>query len=263
MKWLEDNPVGVVLSALCGALLLVLLLLTVVSSLPLSPAVVMSEAGENDPGLDLPKLAEKQPIDTYSVITRRPLFAENRQPGADADGANGDALLADEPVDAPEVELSGVVLTPTLRMVTLKRKDNEQSLVAFEGKPIEADFGSWQVSTIHARAATLTSGAGEELQLEMQVHDEAIAAPAVPKKAKAEEETAADGETTQEQGDAEPLSRAEEIRQRIAERREELRREAEQQGQGEEQPDPETYQNAIQSMIGSKRRGTSDNENEQ
>jgi hypothetical protein len=135
--------------------------------------------------------------------------------------------------------------------------------VAFEGKPIEADFGSWQVSAIQARAATLTSGAGEELQLEMQVNEEAIAAPAAPRKTKAEEETAEAGEATEEQGDAAQLSRAEEIRQRIAERREELRREAEQQGESEEQPDAQTYQNAIQSMVGSKRRGTNENENEQ
>ena len=60
-------------------------------------------------------------------------------------------------------------------------------------------------------------------------------------------------------GDEPPLTRAEEIRQRIAQRREELRRAAEEGG-----PPPTTpqvnYREAIQSMIGARR---DDQENDQ
>jgi hypothetical protein len=182
----------------------------------------------------------------------------------------------DEPSGAPEVELSGVIITPTLRMVTLKRTDDAKSLVAFEGKPIEADFGSWQVSSIQARAVTLTSGSGEELQLELKVHDAKIEQPVRP--VKPAKQDAAAGEQSPEVAEnpaTEPLSRAEEIRQRIAERREELRREAEQKGQADEQPsasrdqpgeqgaekaDGQDYQQAIQALMNRRKKTNNDDE---
>lgn len=257
-KWLQDNPLGLALGALCGLLLLVWLALAILSSLPLSPAPADAAAGALDPALELPTLAETPPMDAYNVITQRPLFNETRLPVAD-DAADGleQAAGPEEDGEKPEVELAGVIITPSLRMVTLKRKDNAQSLVAFEGRPIEADFGSWQVSRILPRAATLTSASGAELQLEMKVHDAQIEPPvAAVEKAPA----TADNATAAPDTAAQPLSRAEEIRQRIAERREELQRGAEQAGAQAEQPN---YQQAIQSMIGRNRQQKSDNKDEQ
>ncbi len=258
VKWLQDNPLGLALGALCGLLLVVWLVLAILSSLPLSPAPADDAAGALDPALELPTLAENLPMDTYNVITARPLFNETRLPVLD--DAAGDLEPAGGPAEdgeKPEVELAGVIITPSLRMVTLKRKDNAQSLVAFEGRPIEADFGSWQVSRILPRAATLTSASGAELQLEMKVHDAQIEPPvaAVAKAPATADNAAAAADTA-----AEPLSRAEEIRQRIAERREELQRDAEQAGAQAEQPN---YQQAIQSMVGRKRQQKSDNKDEQ
>jgi general secretion pathway protein N len=264
LKWLDDNPLGIALGGLCGFLLLVLLMLTVLAALPPGVATV-PPAESGGEGLQLPVLAEKLPIASYAVITERPLFNENRQPANPEGDSSGEPLPLDEPSGAPEVELSGVILTPTLRMVTLKRKDDAKSLVAFEGKPIEADFGSWQVSSIQARKVTLTSGSGEELQLELKVHDAKIEQPVQP--VKPEKQNAAASEQSSEFAEnsgSEPLSRAEEIRQRIAERREELRREAEPKGQADEQPsasrdqpgeqgaekaDGENYQQAIQALM--------------
>jgi hypothetical protein len=264
LKWLDDNPLGIALGALCGLLLFALLLLTVLASLPPGAAEIPVAAGEEE-GLQLPVLAENLPISSYAIITERPLFSENRKPGSPDGDSAGESLPLDEPSGAPEVELSGVIITPTLRMVTLQRKDDKKSLVAFEGKPIEADFGSWQVSSIQARAVTLTSGSGEELQLELKVHDAKIEQPVQP--VKPEKQNAAASEQSSEFAEnsgSEPLSRAEEIRQRIAERREELRREAEPKGQADEQPsasrdqpgeqgaekaDGENYQQAIQALM--------------
>jgi hypothetical protein len=262
LKWLDDNPLGIALGALCGLLLFALLLLTVLASLPPRAASIELAAGEEE-GLQLPVLAENLPITSYAVITERPLFNENRQPANPDGDSSGEPLPLDEPSGAPEVELSGVIITPTLRMVTLKRTDDAKSLVAFEGKPIEADFGSWQVSSIQARAVTLTSGSGEELQLELKVHDAKIEQPVQP--VKPEKQDAAASEQSPENAATEPLSRAEEIRQRIAERREELQREAELKGQAGEQPgaapdqpgeqdaakaDGKSYQQAIEALMG-------------
>lgn len=256
VKWLQDNPLGLALGALCGLLLCAWLVLVMLSSLPLSPPPADDAAGTPDPGLELPTLAENPPLDAYNAITARPLFNETRLPvlGDVAD----DLELAggvEEDGEKPDVELAGVIITPSVRMVTLKRKDNKQSLVAFEGRPIEADFGGWHVSRVLPRAATLTSASGEELLLEMKVHDAKIEppAPVVAKPPAAAEPGAA----------AEPLSRAEEIRQRIAERREELRRDAEQAGQAGAQAEQPGYQQAIQSMIGRNRQQKGDNKDEQ
>ena len=260
MKSLQDNPPGIVLGALCGLLLCAWLVLAILSSLPLSPPPADDAAGAPDPGLELPTLAENLPMDTYNVITARPLFNETRLPVLD-DGADDlDQAGELEDGEKPDVELAGVIITPSLRMVTLKRKDNKQSLVAFEGRPIEADFGSWHVSRVLPRGATLTSASGEELQLEMKVHDAKIEPPApAVTKPPAKAENAA----TAQDAAAEPLSRAEEIRQRIAERRGELRREAEQADESGAQAEQPSYQQAIQSMIGRKRQPESDNKDEQ
>ena len=57
------------------------------------------------------------------------------------------------------------------------------------------------------------------------------------------------------------MTRAEEIRQRIAERREELRRAAEE-GQDQESAKPADYSSAIQSML-KRKPNQADDENEQ
>jgi hypothetical protein len=261
MKWLQDNPLGLALGALCALLLCTWLVLAILSSLPLSPPPADDAAGAPDPGLELPTLAENLPMDTYNVITARPLFNETRLPVLDDVADDPEPVgPAEEEGEKPDVELAGVIITPSLRMVTLKRKDNQQSQVAFEGRPIEADFGSWHVSRVLPREATLTSASGEELLLEMKVHDAKIEPPPpVVEKAPATAENAA----AEQDAAAEPLSRAEEIRQRIAERREELRREAEEADEGGAQAEQPSYQQAIQSMIGRKRQQKSDNTDEQ
>jgi len=265
MKWLEDNPVGIGLSALCGFFLVALLVITVMSSLPVSTSFGEGDDGVDNSVLELPTLAENQPLDTYSVIIERPLFNENRQPSIDMDGLAEDVPLElDENAGKPDVELSGVVITPTLRIAMLKRKEDDTSLVAFEGMPIEADFGNWQVSKVQARKATLTSLSGEELHLEMKVHDAKIdepKPPPAPKPAANEPGTDAAANAVAN-AEGEPLSRAEEIRQRIAERREELRREAEEAGVEVDPNSTNSYQDAIQSMMSRGRREKTNNENE-
>jgi hypothetical protein len=261
IRSLEQNPVGTGLAVACGVLLLIGLLLGVLWTLP--PSAPMSSGVEDDTKqrLDIPELTDAQPLDMFAVITERPVFNETRQPiiSGTASDEDEEEELTEEDLDAPEVKLAGVVITPSIRMVTLRRNDDPLSLVAFEGQPLEGDYGSWRVSSIRERQVTLTSGAGEELELELEVHGATIAPP--PKLAAAADET--DGKSG-ERADAEdgeaPLTRAEEIRQRIAERREELRRAAEEREQGEE-ADSTDYSKAIQNMIG--RRNQSRDENDQ
>ncbi len=265
MRWLHDNPIGMGLAALCAVLLMAMALMGVASLLPVGTShdEELAEGGEEIPML--PELGESPPIDEFRVITDRPLFSESRLPQLEPE-VEADPVVdapVEEDIDAPDVELAGVIITPTLRMATLRKK-NKKSLVAFEGRPIEdADFGSWQLSRVDAREVVLTSGGGEELLLELRVHNEKIAPPDRP--VEAEESAIEDEELLEEQAveGEERMTRAEEIRQRIAERREELRRQAEEEEQATEQSARPNYQQAIQAMIGRSRREQNDDSNEQ
>jgi hypothetical protein len=264
IRWLEGNPVGRVLAAIAGTLVVVALLLGVVWSLPPSGSGGDGEDAGEALMPDVPQLPESEPIERYAVVTERPVFNESRQPELEMELAeDGGGESPEEEVDAPEVELSGVIITPSLRMVTLRQKEPAgESLVAFEGQPLRGDYGTWHVSRIAPREITLASGAGEELQLKLEVHDAKIAPPPKPKPQP--DEPAAEPQTADaapgDRADAEPLSRAEEIRQRIQERREELRRAAEEEAAGG-QDQAANYRKAIQSMI-SGRKDQSKNEDE-
>ena len=253
IRWMEENPAAVVLIAFSGILVLVALMLSVVWSLP--PSATQQEQAEvaGELSLDVPELLNSEPIDRYAVITERPAFNASRQPQALLD--TDESELEDDPeedVDAPEVELAGVIITPSIRMVTLKPKEGSESLVAFEGQPLEGDYGSWHVSNIEPRKVTLSSGQGEEMELSLAVHDQTMQAPARQEEEKSEPDSPDDSQTAQRDSD-QPLTRAEEIRQRIAERREELKRAAEEQSAepadtvAEDKPVP--YRSVMEQMI--------------
>jgi hypothetical protein len=253
IRWLDDNPVGQALAVLAGGLAVVMLLLAVAWSLP--PDSGPAESDADDPALQVhvPRLPDSPPLEDFAVVTDRPVFNESRQPelGADAAGEGDADGESDAPVDAPELILAGVVITPSLKMVTLREKKARESLVAFEGQPLQGDYGGWHVSHIAPREITLASGDGRELQLQLQIHDAKIKPPPKPKAAEAVAEQSAQNAEAGAEGEGEqPMTRAEEIRQRIAERREELRRAAEAEKAGENQLSD--YQTAVRSMIGVK-----------
>lgn len=104
--------------------------------------------------------------------------------------------------------------------------------MAHEGESLTGEFVGWQIGTVNPRTVVLESRDGQKLELELQVHDVKIKEPPRPAPAKtAQAESGQAEQMVDEEG--EPLSRAEQIRQRIAERREELRLEQEaQQAQG-------------------------------
>ena len=250
IRWLEDNLVGRVQAGIAGALVVVALLLGVVWSLPPSGSAASGGGADETVMPDVPQLGASEPIEHYAVVTERPVFNESRQPELELGSAEEGEEALQEEVDAPEVELAGVIITPSLRMVTLREKEAGESLVAFEGQPLEGAYGSWHVSRIAPREITLSSGAGEEMQLKLEVHDAKIAPPPKPKvkEPAADQQTADAAAAPEDRADAEPLTRAEEIRQRIQERREELRRAAEEESaSGQEQA--ANYRKAIQSMI--------------
>lgn len=261
ISYLDDNPVGKVLAGVSAGLLGILVLLGVVWALPPSG----SGAGDSEGGAGLsrevPQLAAAEPIENYAEITNRPVFNESRQPviGAE-DGAEDEEFAGSENVEAPEVELAGVVITPDLRVATLRLKEGNASLMAREGQPLEGNFGSWKLSRIDPRAAILESDSGEQVRLELQVHDAMIDEPPSVKAAReaaareqAQETAQETGQEPDQQEGDRPLTRAEEIRQRIAQRREELRRAAEEQDGAQAESPQVDYRQAIQAMMAGKK----------
>jgi hypothetical protein len=221
IKWLEGNPVGLTLASICGGLLLIALFLAVVWSLPPSAPGSGPEQQDTILTLDIPELDDSEPLETYVVITERPVFNDTRLPVIEEELVEEPEEVVQEEVDAPDVELAGVIITPSIRMVTLRTKEGPESLVAFEGQPLEGNFGTWQVSEIKPREITLSSDSGEEMQVKLLVHDVTIKEPPKPE-TKADEKSPAPGEQAAGGDSDQPLSRAEEIRQRIAQRREEV-----------------------------------------
>lgn len=248
---LNDNPVGKVLAGVSGGLLAILLLLAVIWVLPPSGSAGEDDDGSRGLSSEVPQLKMGEPIENYTVITDRPIFNESRQPviGASSEDDGEETEFAGaEDVDAPDVVLAGVVITPELRVATLRLKDSPESLVAFEGQPLEGDFGSWHISRIEPRQAILESDAGQQVRLELQIHDDMMDAPPEPPPAKTA--STAGGAAQNASDDGQPMTRAEEIRQRIAERREELKRAAEEGGEEPGQPaKPLDYRQAIQQMM--------------
>jgi hypothetical protein len=250
MRWLEGNPAGQVLAGVVGGLLVLVLVLGVVWSLPPRAAGAGADSPDQPMQVEVPHLPESPPIETFAVVTDRPVFNESRQPELEsestAEGEDAESL-AEDLVEAPELVLAGVVITPSLRMVTLRPKKARESIVAFEGQPLQGDYGSWRVKRIEPREITLAAGDGRELQLPLQVHKATIEPPPKPKPAEVAAKQSAPAAAGEEDR---PLTRAEEIRQRIAARREELRQKAEEDNSG--QRELTDYQKAVRAMIGVK-----------
>jgi len=272
MKWLQDNPLGTALLAVIGVFLLISLSLIIVGALPVSietEGVISEETGVTEAVSVANKVG---PLDDYQVINEKPVFNISRLPATeiiDVDGSVDDESIAIK--DAPEVKLTGVIITPSVRIASLMPVQGKQeSVMAREGEALTGEYVGWQVSSVQPRNVVLESRDGQKLELELQVHDIKIEEPPKPKPTPAARTAQADNEQRGEQvsEDGEPLSRAEQIRQRIAERREELRREQEeQQAQSEYEEDantqakkPQDYQSAIRSMINRKPKDNSDDD---
>ena len=273
MKWLQDNPLGMMLAGVSGVFALLALGMAIVGSLPVS---VETAGAETEVATDKTiGLAARQigTLGDYQVVNEKPVFNESRQRVVDE---SEDDLPEDDDAieikDAPDVRLTGVVITPGMKIASLTPANGDLETVrAHEGESLTGEFVGWQLASVSPRTVVLESRDGQSLKLDLQVHDAKIEAPVVavapppssPVQAAANQSGAATNE------DGEPLSRAEQIRQRIAERRAELRQEQEVQqaqngspassaGSGTKTKD---YQSAIREMMKNKRKDQGSNDN--
>jgi len=277
MKWLQDNPLGMALAGLSGVFVLLAAVMAVLWTLPVSVDTTEVDTEENTGGDAILIAHTAADLSEFQVINEKPVFNVSRLPVIDVldDGEIDDASVAVK--DAPDVKLTGVIITPNVRIASLTPADeNLKSVMAHEGQPLTGDYVGWSVSSVSPRNVVLESRDGQKLELDLQVHDATIKEPPKPEPV-AKTEPGKGGQTRGEDG--EPLSRAEQIRQRIAERREELRREQEDQdGQAggirdrdrpsEREPhasnqnasEPKDYQSAIRALMNNKPKDQASND---
>lgn len=255
MKWLQDNPLGMILAAFIGVLVLLALGMSIVWNLPVS--VETAGAGTELTTDDDTNRAARQigTLNEYLVINEKPVFNESRLPVVEE--VEEEPVVEDDVIevkDAPDVKLTGVVITSNEKIASLTPADtNIETVMAHEGDSLTGEFVGWQLTNISPRAVVLESRDGQTLHLDLQVHDVKIKEPPAPV-APASSASTEGLPGTEAGGDGdEPLSRAEQIRQRIAERREELRLEQEA-GRPEREARslkavPANYQSAIRAMM--------------
>ena len=182
----------------------------------------------------------KLPAETeYAATQQRPLFNEDRKPTPEESG--DDSTAAPQPPSAPlNVALTGVVLTPDLRVATLQDKTkNNATVVLKEGMPMPGDQGGWTLTHINPRSAIFRELAGEEIEVELTT---AVANPRAGAPARAGAPNAAlPGTPAAPRAPnagpavtpANPQSEA--LQRRIEERRKQMRDEAERMKQQQQQ----------------------------
>ncbi len=268
MSWFENNPIGVSLVSACGVLVLMSAGLGYVWNKPANSGVSNDELAAQFEGEPRQMISELGPISEYREVTERPLFDESRRPVllVDGEGLDLDEMLSS--ADAPDVRLTGVIITPDVKLAMLRPSSSNQSVVVHEGEDLEGEYYGWSVSDVKPRSVVLASRDGESIQLDLQVNTRRIAEPPKPEPQVANAANNTQGQPADQGG--QPLSRAEEIRQRIAERREELRRQAEEnssvrntsRADRSNSSSPSAYQSAIQNMINRSSRKNEEDDND-
>lgn len=279
MKWFEANPIGIALAGISGFFLLLVLIMTIVWSLPVSVEIDETDNGSIIGSEQVVTAAKIAPLREYDIINQKPVFNETRLPILDDIDSESQDEVVDTAIvvaDAPDVRLTGIIITPALKIASLTPADGKlEAVMAHEGESLTGEFLGWEVSKVNPRGVVLESRDGRTVQLELEVHDKKIQEPpklVVPEnKAVAQQAVTADAAQPEvAEGEEEPLSRAEQIRQRIAERREELRRQ--QEGQQQETRkrnsrassanNTSAYQNAIRAKIRNEQKDESSDDNE-
>ena len=104
----------------------------------------------NDNGMPTP-----QPLERYGVVWQKPLFNPDRKPVLRAAG---------ESANLGDMELTGIIMTPTLRVALLRSKDGEKEVRIREGTTLPD--GGMKLVELQPRSAVFeASGTRAELKL--------------------------------------------------------------------------------------------------
>ncbi len=155
------------LAVICGGLLLVILTL----ELGLGRGYRWEPLDATDAALirqdDLDRSTFKlPPWERFAEINSRPLFNEDRKPTPPAAPGSG----KNEPsIPNLNATLSGVIITPKVRMVMITEKGKTQSTTVKEGNALPGDLGAWRLAQVKPRGAVFKNAAGAEMEMELVV----------------------------------------------------------------------------------------------
>jgi len=198
----------------------------------------------NRPVARNPELAE---ISEYLSIVERPVFFADRQLPV-LELAQDTEETAPQPEPEPEVEIpdleatvAGIIITPDLKLAMVTDNSSKETLVLREGMAMGGDKSAWKLAEIRARGVQFQTEDGRTEDLEMEVETSALETGAPPSR----QQTASNNQPQnggqsgtvpedQEDEQAAARERAEEIRRRVAERRAQLRAEAERRSREQE-----------------------------
>jgi general secretion pathway protein N len=211
-----------VLAGLCGILLLLALAMQLgfgrgYSWLP----VEIESSGTIRAKID--RTAFSLPPETeFAATSERPVFNEDRKPTPDS---------PDEPDVPPppkvplNIALTGIILTPDLRMAMVHDKAKNHDVALREGMPMEGDQGGWVLTKINARSAIFREASGDEVEVELST---AVASPnPAASRGNAAHVARSRGSAAPSLAQAQKNSQAAALQKRIEERRAQMREEAE------------------------------------
>jgi len=145
------TPVLAVIAVLLGAVLLLLLSGIGRGAHWDAPRALAALPPAGNPA-DLP---QPLPLEKFALVWQKPLFSPDRKPVAHA--ADGGSNLGD-------LELTGIILTPDLRMALLHDKNGNKQVRLHEGESLPD--GSVKLVEVRPRSALFDSSAGRtELKL--------------------------------------------------------------------------------------------------
>lgn len=198
---------------------------------PAEPSLETAEPLPVAPGVaEVERLAS---LKEYDLILERPLFNEDRArwvppPVVPVEGPEGNGKK-DIPDVKLDVRLTGVIISPDLKIALLADNTTKQSMSVREGMPLTGPLAAWEVATISPREVAFRSSQNnEEAIVELDVDASSLGGNRVraqqAARAAADVSDNASGDDANGREDAE--SRAEELRRKVAERRAQLRAEA-------------------------------------
>ncbi len=158
-----------VLAGMCGVLVLVLAAQRWLGGdAPEAGAIQVSPADSAAPSSLETRRFELPPKSEYAQVTARPLFNEDRRPEQhdDTQQQDAEALAAEQaPSELPPVSLTGVIITPEQRIAMLRNTKNREYVTLKEGEPLEG----WTLEEVSNRRIVFATDTRQEV-VELEVY---------------------------------------------------------------------------------------------
>jgi len=181
----------------------------------------------------------------YAMIIERPVFFPDRRlpelaVAEETIETELEPMPEADPIEPLRAVVAGIIITPEAKIAMVNDEVTGKVMVLKEGMSLEGEQAAWQLSEITPRKADFVAADGQRSALELQVYTQGLVAgnPGM-----ATNEAPDDPGTASQATDSEEAqSRADLIRQRVAERRAELRARAAARAQGQQdvatEPEP-------------------------